>query len=49
MEGPYFGIYKKEADMKKARDSDWEAGKIQNSYRAGWFWSEEDAKAYIQA
>lgn len=47
IEDPQKGLYTKYKDMKKARDFPTNAGGL--SYRAGWFWCEEDAKNWVQA
>ena len=47
IEGPEKGLYKKYKEMKNDRDAPMKDGGW--SYRAGWFWCEEDAKNWVQA
>ena len=47
IEGPEKGLYRKYKEMKNARDAPMKDGGL--SYRAGWFWCEEDAKNWVQA
>ena len=55
IEGPQLGLYTEYEEMKEARDAPAAQGWIENgengglSYRAGWFWCEEDAKNWAQA
>ena len=50
IEGPQLGFYTKYEEMKEARDAPLKNGENGGlSYRAGWFWCEEDAKNWAQA
>lgn len=47
IEGDQKGIYKNFTEMEAARDAPMKQNAY--SYRAGWFWCEEDAKNWVQA